>query len=320
MNIMNCEQLSNTKIFDVRLVDPETLEFNQKLEKLLSAQPPVHTLTPQQVRQGRESGNGFMGHIKRRKEGLDRVVLSGTKDIPIRIFIPDEVQGVYLHMHGGGFVTGHPHYFDELLFHTAVRTNLAVVSVDYRLAPEHPYPAAANDCEAVALWLLENAQKEFGSENFLIGGESAGANLAVVTLIRMRDRHGFSGFSKANLVFGCFDISMTPSQRNWGERNLIVSTPTIEWYNLHYMPDPTKRRNPDVSPLYAQLEGLPEALFTVGTWDPLLDDSLFMHARWAAAGNQSELAVYPGGMHAFTMFPISLARSANQKIYAFLKN
>jgi acetyl esterase/lipase len=79
-----------------------------------------------------------------------------------------------------------------------------------------------------------------------------------------------------------------------------------------------KEREPDVSPLWADLHDLPSALFTIGTLDPLLDDSLFMHARWIAAGNQAELAIYSGGVHGFSAFPTALARRANQRMIEFL--
>lgn len=317
---MHSKKSGGISVFDPQAVDRETAAFNQTLEELLSAHPPQYTMTPQQVRAQRESGDGWMGPVRRRKEGRDQILSAGGRTVPVRMFLPDEARGVYLHMHGGGFVTGRPDHFDEMLFHTARKTNLAVVSVDYRLAPENPYPAAADDCETAAIWLVENAKAEFGVDGLCIGGESAGANLAVVTLLRMRDKHGFTGFAKANLVFGCFDISMTPSQRNWGKRNLFVSTPAIEWYNSHYVPNPDQRQDPDVSPLYARLHDLPDALFTVGTEDPLVDDTLFMHARWTAAGNPAQLAVYPGGAHAFTAFPIPIAKTANEKIYNYLKN
>jgi acetyl esterase len=308
----------NPSVFDPQAVDPQTAEFNKKLEELLATMPRAYLRTPEEVREDRESGNSWMGPIKRLDEGQDRVVRGLGRDVPIRVFVPDEVHGVYLHMHGGGFVLCHPDHFDEALAATARNCKVAVVSADYRLAPENPYPAAADDCETVAVWLTENAKPEFGTERLIIGGESAGANLSAVTLIRMRDRHGFTGFLGANLVYGCYDISMTPSQRNWGERDLIISTRMIEWFNDHYVPQKEIRTDPDVSPLYADLSNLPPALFTVGTLDPLLDDSLFMHARWLAGGNPSELAVYPGGTHVFNMFPTKIAGEANKKIFHFI--
>ena len=152
----------------------------------------------------------------------------------------------------------------------------------------------------------------------MIGGESAGAHLSAITLVRLRDRHAATPFSAANLVYGCYDVSLTPSARNWGERYLIISTPIIEWFAGMWLPDRARRAEPDVSPLYADLCGLPPALFTVGTLDPLLDDSLFMAARWAAAGSRAELAVYPGGVHGFNLFPLPLAEAANRRCHAFV--
>ncbi|MBW1780380.1 MAG: alpha/beta hydrolase [Deltaproteobacteria bacterium] len=309
--------LLNPRLFDAKAVDPETAMFNERIEALLANLTPVNKRTPQEVRDERESGKSWLGPIKRLKEAQDRVIHGKRGDVPVRIFVPDEVKGVYLHIHGGGFVLMRPYYFDELLAETAKKSKVAVVSVDYRLAPEDPYPAAPDDCETVALWLAENARSEFGSERLVIGGESAGGNLSAVTLVRMRDRHGFRGFSGANLVYGCYDVRLTPSQRNWGERHLILSTPIIEWFHDHYVPV-EKRDDPDVSPLFADLCDMPPALFTVGTFDPLLDDTLFMHARWLTAGNSSELAVYPGGIHVFNLFPIKIAREANEKMFDFI--
>ena len=95
-------------------------------------------------------------------------------------------------------------------------------------------------------------------------------------------------------------------------------SPMAKWLIGLYLPGGSDQRDPDISPLYADLSGLPPALFTVGTMDPLLDDTLFMYARWLAAGNEAELAVYPGGVHAFDMFPTDLAREAMARMDAFL--
>jgi acetyl esterase/lipase len=191
-----------------------------------------------------------------------------------------------------------------------------------RRAPEHPYPAAPDDCEDAALWLLEHGHRELGTPAlYAIGGESAGAHLSVTTLLRLRDRHGITGaFRAANLVYGGFDLSMTPSQRNWGDRALILSTEDMHWFGRCFAGDRTveELRDPDLSPLYAELRDLPPAYFSVGDLDPLLDDSLFMSARWQAAGNEAELRVWPECIHAFLAFPLAVARMARREQFEFL--
>jgi acetyl esterase/lipase len=212
---------------------------------------------------------------------------------------------------------------DPLLAELADETGLCVVSVDYRLAPEHPYPAALDDCEDAALWLLRDGLDELGLPDVVtIGGDSAGGHLSATTLLRLRDRHGHTGIRAANLIYGAFDLSMTPSQRAWGERNLILSTPIIAWFVDLFLPasDPEARRDPAVSPLYADLRGLPPALFTVGSLDPLLDDSLFMHARWASAGNEASLRVWPEAVHGFNLFPLAVTAAARAAQHAFLRD
>ncbi len=208
---------------------------------------------------------------------------------------------------------------DAMLEHIADNTGQAVVSVEYRLAPEHPYPAGPDDCEAAAAWLVKNAVKEFGTDALTTGGESAGGHLAAVTVLRMRDRYGYTGFRGANLVYGAFDLAMTPSQRVFGNTRLVLRTIDIQQFAAAFLPDVADRRVPDISPLYADLKGLCPALFTVGTKDALLDDTLFMHARWVAAGNEAELAVYPGGAHGFTLFPNGLADKASERMDGFMR-
>lgn len=99
---------------------------------------------------------------------------------------------------------------------------------------------------------------------------------------------------------------------------LVLRTSDIVQFTNAFLPAVPDRRDPDISPLDARLHNMPPALFTVGTADALLDDTLFMHARWIAAGNQGELAVYPGGVHGFTAFDTELARQAMRRIDQFL--
>jgi acetyl esterase len=303
--------------FDPASIDDETRQMNELIEKVLGALPSIHTRIPAEVRRDREEGKGPFPPFLLSPLATTREVAGATGPIALRVFAHAEPRAVYLHIHGGGWTIGGAHHQDPLLAALVDACRVTVVSVEYRLAPEHPYPAGPDDCEAAALWLLENARAIFGTDRLLIGGESAGAHLAAVTLLRLRDRRGASGFEGANLVYGCFDLSLTPSVRRWGERNLVLSTPIVEWFTDQFV-SRERREDPDVSPLRADLRGLPPALFTIGTLDPLLDDSLFMHGRWLAAANRSEIAVYPGGIHAFNAFPGKLAAAANRRQAEFL--
>lgn len=244
--------------------------------------------------------------------------------VRLRIIAPDgESTGGFLHLHGGGWTLGDNDMQDPRLARLARDTGLTVVSVGYRLAPEDPYPAGPDDCEAAAMWLLgEEGGAAISGGPLAIGGDSAGAHLAVVTLLRLRDRHEITGaFAAAVLQYGGFDLSMTPSQRLWGERNLVLSTPIIRWFADQFVPGPEleRRRDPDISPLFAELTAMPPAIFTVGTEDPLLDDTLFMEARWRAAGHATELRIWPEAPHGFISLPMSVADAALSAEHEFLR-
>ena len=302
----------------------ETRAFNEDIALRLAQMPEAHTLPPEVVRQARRDGNSIFPPLEFLPQAREITAPARSGEIRLRILAPAaEATGIYVHFHGGGWVLGECDEQDVRLASLAEATGLCAVSVGYRLAPEHPYPAAPDDCEDVALWLLEHGARELGTPQlFAIGGESAGAHLSVTTLLRLRDRHGITGaFRAANLVYGGYDLSMTPSQRNWGDRSYILSTPSMRWFRRCYGGDrgPEEMRDPDISPLYAELHDLPPALFSVGALDPLLDDSLFMSARWRAAGNEAELRVWPECIHGFLAFPLRLAALANEAQYEFLR-
>lgn len=303
-----------SEILDPRAVSEETAAFNRRLEAQLAAMPRPWTFAPEIVRAARAEGKGALPLLGPREgsrwEGTGAVAGPGR----VRISEPDgEVRGTYLHFHGGGWVIGAPDQYDQPNQALATRSGLRVVSAQYRLAPEHPWPSARDDCLAAAKWALER----FDGPLF-IGGESAGAHLAAVTAIGLRDAG--SGGRMAGLVlnYGVFDMAGTPSCMNWGERYLVLSTPMMRWFFDHVDPDGTARGGPEASPVRADLRGLPPALFSVGTEDPLLDDTLFMAARWQAAGNETRLAVYPGGVHGFDMFDLAIARDFHAEVAGFL--
>jgi acetyl esterase len=307
-------------LFRPDAVSAETRALNETMVKLLTGQPDWWVAGAEATRAARRRGDGpFPAPVFSTRATTRTIPGPGGHGIPLRIIGPANPRGVYLHIHGGGWVLGGADMQDPKLERLADATGLAVVSVEYRLAPEHPYPAGPDDCEAAAAWLVRNARTEFGSDALTVGGESAGGHLSAVTVIRMRDRHGYTGFRGANLVYGAFDMSMTPSQRRFGDTpRLVLRTIDIVQFANAFLPTLTERRDPDISPLFADLKGLCPALFSVGTADALLDDTLFMHARWLAAGNAAELAIYPGGAHGFTLFPNALAQQAEVRMAAFL--
>lgn len=291
------------------VIDPrieETRKINDLIEQTMNALPPTESIPPAVTRAARAEGRGAFPLPPRLDDIARTQTIPGRGgEVELRIFTPPEVTGAVLHIHGGGWTFGQNSAQDTMLWDLAQRAKVAVASVEYRLAPEDPHPAGADDCEDAALWLARNAEREFGTSRLIIAGESAGAHLSAVTLLRLRDRHSLTPFAGAVLTFGCYDLSMTPSVRHWGERRLVLNTPVIEWFIDNLVPDrhPEARRDPDVSPLYASLEGMPPAVFLVGSLDPLLDDTLFMEARWRAAGCETELHVYPEAPHGFLLFP-----------------
>ena len=307
-------------VFDPASIEPETQAFLERFAAATKDAPSAVNTPIPLLREARARGSAALPAPVRLPTGETCEIPGPAGAITLRIFRPAVSHGAYLHYHGGGFVMGGPDQQDVMLEQIARETGLTVVSAGYRLAPEHPFPAAPDDCLAAAHWFIERKDSgEFGSSKCVIGGESAGACLAVMTLLRLRDIGNASAFCAAILTYGAFDLSLTPSARNWGERYAIISTPILRRYLEVFLPGGADPTSPAISPLYADLSGLPKALFTVGTQDPLLDDSLFMAQRWCAAGNAAELAVYPGGIHAFNAFPIAIGRRAAQRQFEFMR-
>ena len=251
-------------------------------------------------------------------EATERTVPGPAGDIPIRVFVPPTVDAIYLSIHGGAFSMGSRRSSDRTNWQIAQSCNAAVVSPEYRMAPEHRWPSGHDDCEAVALWLLAHGQAELGasSDRLLVGGESAGAHIAAVTALQAarparRDRpRRAAPISTAACTTsparraGCSRRRSTTSWQRPGAGQGCRAAATSRCCR------PTSFAPPDASPLYADLRGLCPALFTVGTADSLLDDSVFMACRWELAGNETELAVYPYGPHGLTGSPTEMGRRA----------
>jgi acetyl esterase/lipase len=226
--------------------------------------------------------------------------------VPCRVFLPDDTpRAVYVHLHGGGMVLGVPEMNDAGSAARVQRHDVAVVSIGYRTAPEDPHPAGIDDAVAVTSWVLEHGAAELGSGDVVLGGESAGAYLAVMTLLDLRDSGAeLRRVLGAKLSYGVYDWARSGATR----RGALLDAGDAHFFRDCYLPDRTdaERRDPSVSPLYADLRGLVPAFVCVGTEDHLLDDSLGLAARWQAAGNALELFVLPDLPHAFEMYQCAI--------------
>ncbi|MBC8130697.1 MAG: alpha/beta hydrolase fold domain-containing protein [Rhizobiaceae bacterium] len=311
--------------FEASLAEPELVAMNADIAAMQKARPSPWSVPLEAVREARREGRGIFPPAPR---DPDAAVIGirgrGGNRIPVRVFRPKSraARGTVLHFHGGGWVFGEAAEGDPFLRHITDATGLAVASVDYRLAPEYPFPAGPDDCEDAALALLEGRMADpdgaLPTGLLAIGGESAGAHLAVLTLVRLRDGHGATPFAAANLNAGCYDLAMTPSVRRFGPERLVLNTEDVAAFVERFVPAGIDLRTPEVSPLYADLAGLPPALFTCGTCDLLIDDTLFMAQRWLAAGNVTELSLHNGGCHVFQAFPSTAGTRSTSEMTAFL--
>lgn len=235
--------------------------------------------------------------------------ISVTSSLRARVLDIDSPRGVCVHLHGGGWVLGGADQQDRLLASISDGTGLKVLSVDYRLAPENPFPAALDDATRVLEWVIDQSEASIESPHVLITGESAGANLAVGALRRLRAHRRFKRIVGACLNYGTFEIAGTPSMLSAAADTPFLSPALGAWFARHYVCR-SLYGHPEVSPLHADLANLPRALFLVGSCDPVLDDSRLMHARWNAAGSRSDLCEITGGLHGLLEYDTPVTRYA----------
>jgi len=242
------------------------------------------------------------------RQVLDLYLPPGARPVPLIVWI-----------HGGAFRMGDKG--DRVPFEM-LEQGYAIASLNYRLSQHALFPAQIEDCKAAVRWLRAHADT-YGLDpaHCASWGESAGGHLAAATLLRLRDRHAAAHrFLGANLVFGVFDLTQTPSQTGVGAGPDILDPPGMLAAGEMFVPgtEVADRRAPDLSPLYADLTGMPPALFTAGTADHLVDDTLFMAARWELSGNHAEMLLYPDGPHGCTMLP-SVSAHWNPRLLDFFR-
>jgi acetyl esterase len=201
--------------------------------------------------------------------------------------------------HGGGWVIGSIESHDGICRALASRSGVVVVSVDYRLAPEHPFPAAPDDAVAATSWVLDNAGSlGVNPAAVAVGGDSAGGNLAALVTLKLRGASRVPAFQM--LIYPATDLTRSqPSHRSFGE-GFMLPEPAMKWFLRHYLPDPQLERDPRASPLFApDLSGLPPALVVTAGFDPLRDEGRAYADRLRDAGVAVEYVCSEGSMHGF---------------------
>ncbi|MFD6447425.1 alpha/beta hydrolase [Promicromonospora sp. NPDC060204] len=207
----------------------------------------------------------------------------------------DDDAGVLLYLHGGGYVIGDARTGVPLAAALAARTGLRAVAPDYRLAPEHPFPAAVDDGLAAYRALLA----ETDPARVVVAGDSAGGGLALATVLAARDA-GLPLPAAVVAFSGWFDLTLSGASLTGKESvDPIFDAADIREYAATYLPDAADARSPLASPVLADLRGLPPLLLQVGSAEVLLDDSTLLAARAATADVEVTLEVYPGSAHVF---------------------
>lgn len=231
----------------------------------------------------------------------DRSIPGPAGDIRLKVFTPGG-RGPFpllVFLHGGGWVIGSPATHARLCAELAGGAGAVVASVDYRLAPEHPAPAALDDCVAAIRWAVANAG-ELGADGgrFAVGGDSAGANLTAAAMLRLRDEDGPRSRLQL-LLYGAYTMDNDlPSVLANGEGKILTRR-AMEWFYAHYLSGGASRTDPYVAPIHGDLRGLPPARLIVGTLDPLLDDSRLFAQALKEAGVPATLSMYEDQPHVF---------------------
>jgi len=230
----------------------------------------------------------------------DHRVPGGAGTIAIRLYDPGAARPApcLVYLHGGGFVLGGLDSHDRVCRELALAAGVLVAAVDYRLAPEHKFPLPLQDCVAAVRGLAALGESwGIDAARLAVGGDSAGGNLALSTLLALRDQGGPT-LRAGLLVYGMFAADPAcSSQRRFGDGSLLLSTADTEWFWDCYLADAAQRRDPLAVPLLADLHGLPPLHVAAAALDPLLDDSLRLVERLEAARQPHAFRLWPGLTH-----------------------
>jgi acetyl esterase len=271
---------------------------------------PTHELTPEEARTQMDEMSRERDKDRTTVRMVADTVINGAAgdDLTMRVYWPDLVQTdlapAIMFFHGGGHVIGSLNSHDQVARNLCADTGYLVVSVDYRMGPEHKFPAAPEDCYAATKWVAENT-RQLGVDpaRIAVAGDSAGANLAAVVAMMARDAGG-PDIAFQLLVYPVTDYAFdTPSYETYAEGAGILTAAGMNWFREHYLNGPEDREDWRAAPLQASdFSNLPPALVITAEFDVLHDEGVALAKALAAAGVPVEHRDYPGMMHGFYSF------------------
>jgi len=264
--------------------------------------PPISELSPSEARAQAINMAAMQGVPEPVAKTEDRRLPGPAGAIPVRLYIPagKGPLPIFVYFHGGGWVIGNLEDSDVLCRTLCNAARGIVMSVDYRLAPEHPFPAAVEDSYCAVLWASANAAS-FGGDasRIAIGGDSAGGNLTAVVAQIARDR-GQPALKYQLLIYPVTDAACDTPSYNQNSDGYFLTKEAMRWFWDHYAGSDVDRSNPLVSPLRAHsFEGLPPALVITAEFDPLRDEGEAYAERLRNAGIPVQLTRYNGMIHGF---------------------
>jgi acetyl esterase len=274
---------------------------------------PLAEQTPAEFRTTVRAGSLALGPPAEVMHAIENRLIRGSgTDVAVRIYTPrplntGESLPLVVHYHGAGWVGGDLDTHDAIARYYAKHVDAIVIAVDYRLAPEHRFPAAVNDAYAAAAWAATHAHELWGdAARLAVTGDSAGGTLAAVVCQLARDR-GTPRIAYQALLYPATDLttgSSYPSRNAFGGGDYFLSTADMFWFRAQYLTDPdTEARDARVSPLVeANLRGLPPALVVTAGYDPLRDEGKAYADRLNAAGVPVEYRCFESTVHAFVSF------------------
>ena len=268
-----------------------------------SGGPPLHESTPAEARALGASLAALAGPAPRMGSRQDSTVTAPDGHlVPVRTLVPPQgASGVIVYLHGGGWVIGAIDEFDTLAAKLAERTSCAVVLVDYRLAPEHRYPAAVDDCWAAVEWVAAHRADIAGRADvpLIVAGDSAGGNLSAVMARRSRDRGG-PRIDLQVLIYPVTDADFERPSYTDPENQLLLTRDAMVWFWDHYVPDAEQRAEPDASPLHAaSLADLAPAVVLTAEHDVLRDEGEAYADALRTAGVPVDFRRHAGQAHGF---------------------